>query len=134
MPHLVFTFCLLSAFILWMLIDPVTSTHDYRSGGVPTSDTRRIRRRSISITPEIGDDIVRFVLKWIISCIFSAVIIVVLHHMATYLSLVFFVHFAYVYVFFSWFFFVFITYATFFLSTLVMVLYLFINHSFSQSC
>ncbi|KAI3457132.1 hypothetical protein Pfo_013795 [Paulownia fortunei] len=32
-----------------------------RSEGAPTSDTRRLRRRSISITPEIGDDIVRAV-------------------------------------------------------------------------
>ncbi|KAG6722934.1 hypothetical protein I3842_03G186300 [Carya illinoinensis] len=32
-----------------------------RSDGASTSDTRRIRRRSISITPEIGDDIVRAV-------------------------------------------------------------------------
>ncbi|XP_073279452.1 probable serine/threonine-protein kinase SIS8 isoform X1 [Primulina huaijiensis] len=32
-----------------------------RSEGASTSDTRRIRRRSISMTPEIGDDIVRAV-------------------------------------------------------------------------
>ncbi|XP_058095570.1 probable serine/threonine-protein kinase SIS8 isoform X2 [Magnolia sinica] len=32
-----------------------------RSDGASTSDSRRIRRRSISITPEIGDDIVRAV-------------------------------------------------------------------------
>ncbi|XXG90209.1 hypothetical protein AAC387_Pa12g2030 [Persea americana] len=32
-----------------------------RSAGASTSDTRRLRRRSISITPEIGDDIVRAV-------------------------------------------------------------------------
>ncbi|KAI3958312.1 hypothetical protein MKW98_011000 [Papaver atlanticum] len=32
-----------------------------RSDGTSTSETRRIRRRSISITPEIGDDIVRAV-------------------------------------------------------------------------
>ncbi|XP_072966892.1 probable serine/threonine-protein kinase SIS8 [Typha angustifolia] len=32
-----------------------------RSEGASTSDVRRIRRRSISITPEIGDDIVRAV-------------------------------------------------------------------------
>ncbi|MQL75442.1 hypothetical protein Taro_007814 [Colocasia esculenta] len=32
-----------------------------RSTGASTSDTRRIRRRSISMTPEIGDDIVRAV-------------------------------------------------------------------------
>lgn len=35
----------------------------YRSDGASTSmsEPRRIRRRSISITPEIGDDIVRLV-------------------------------------------------------------------------
>lgn len=32
-----------------------------RSEGASTSEARRIRRRSISITPEIGDDIVRLV-------------------------------------------------------------------------
>lgn len=32
-----------------------------RSEGAPTSDTRRLRRRSISMTPEIGDDIVRLI-------------------------------------------------------------------------
>ncbi|KAK9676954.1 hypothetical protein RND81_11G112500 [Saponaria officinalis] len=32
-----------------------------RSAGAPTSEARRLRRRSISITPEIGDDIVRAV-------------------------------------------------------------------------
>ncbi|XP_016545273.1 RAF proto-oncogene serine/threonine-protein kinase isoform X3 [Capsicum annuum] len=32
-----------------------------RSEGAPTSEVRRIRRRSISITPEIGDDIARAV-------------------------------------------------------------------------
>ncbi|XXG67452.1 hypothetical protein AAC387_Pa06g0801 [Persea americana] len=32
-----------------------------RSGGASVSDARRIRRRNISITPEIGDDIVRAV-------------------------------------------------------------------------
>ncbi|KZV46394.1 hypothetical protein F511_23235 [Dorcoceras hygrometricum] len=32
-----------------------------RSEGAPVSDSRRIRRRSISMTPEIGDDIVRAV-------------------------------------------------------------------------
>lgn len=36
-------------------------TSSYRSEGASTSETRRIRRRSISITPEIGDDIVRAV-------------------------------------------------------------------------
>ncbi|EXC00241.1 Serine/threonine-protein kinase [Morus notabilis] len=35
------------------------STSSYRSDGASTSEARRIRRRSISITPEIGDDIVR---------------------------------------------------------------------------
>ncbi|KAL2589817.1 hypothetical protein AAZV13_13G253100 [Glycine max] len=33
----------------------------YRSDGTSSSEARRIRRRSISITPEIGDDIVRAV-------------------------------------------------------------------------
>ncbi|XP_062007773.1 serine/threonine-protein kinase EDR1-like isoform X3 [Rosa rugosa] len=33
----------------------------YRSDGASTSEARRLRRRSISITPEIGDDIVRAV-------------------------------------------------------------------------
>ncbi|KAA8526288.1 hypothetical protein F0562_008509 [Nyssa sinensis] len=37
------------------------ATSSYRSEGASTSETRRIRRRSISITPEIGDDIVRAV-------------------------------------------------------------------------
>ncbi|XP_024026564.1 serine/threonine-protein kinase EDR1 [Morus notabilis] len=37
------------------------STSSYRSDGASTSEARRIRRRSISITPEIGDDIVRAV-------------------------------------------------------------------------
>lgn len=36
---------------------------DCRSEGASTSDTRRIRRRSISMTPEIGDDIVRLILS-----------------------------------------------------------------------
>lgn len=35
---------------------------NYRSDGASTSEARRIRRRSISITPEIGDDIVRLML------------------------------------------------------------------------
>ncbi|KAL8147640.1 putative serine/threonine-protein kinase SIS8 isoform X1 [Apium graveolens] len=39
--------------------DIVTSS--CRSEGASTSETRRLRRRSISITPEIGDDIVRAV-------------------------------------------------------------------------
>ncbi|XP_035538816.1 probable serine/threonine-protein kinase SIS8 isoform X3 [Juglans regia] len=38
-----------------------TASSSYRSDGASTSETRRIRRRSISITPEIGDDIVRAV-------------------------------------------------------------------------
>ncbi|KAF3444013.1 hypothetical protein FNV43_RR13703 [Rhamnella rubrinervis] len=37
------------------------STSSYRSDGASTSEARRLRRRSISITPEIGDDIVRAV-------------------------------------------------------------------------
>ncbi|KAI8551411.1 hypothetical protein RHMOL_Rhmol06G0183800 [Rhododendron molle] len=37
------------------------ATSSYRSEGASTSETRRLRRRSISITPEIGDDIVRAV-------------------------------------------------------------------------
>ncbi|KAL5573680.1 hypothetical protein UlMin_023277 [Ulmus minor] len=37
------------------------STSSYRSDGASTSEARRIRRRSISITPEIGDNIVRAV-------------------------------------------------------------------------
>ncbi|XP_042976464.1 probable serine/threonine-protein kinase SIS8 isoform X3 [Carya illinoinensis] len=37
------------------------SSSNYRSDGASTSEARRIRRRSISITPEIGDDIVRAV-------------------------------------------------------------------------
>ncbi|XP_057506926.1 probable serine/threonine-protein kinase SIS8 isoform X3 [Actinidia eriantha] len=37
------------------------ATSSYRSEGASTSETRRIRRRSISITPEIGDDIARAV-------------------------------------------------------------------------
>ncbi|CAL2246623.1 unnamed protein product [Prunus armeniaca] len=36
-------------------------TSSYRSDGTSTSEARRLRRRSISITPEIGDDIVRAV-------------------------------------------------------------------------
>ncbi|XP_054815943.1 probable serine/threonine-protein kinase SIS8 isoform X2 [Prosopis cineraria] len=38
-----------------------TASSSYRSDGAPLSEARRIRRRSISITPEIGDDIVRAV-------------------------------------------------------------------------
>lgn len=34
---------------------------DYRSDGASTSNMCRGRRRSISFTPEIGDDIVRLV-------------------------------------------------------------------------
>ncbi|XVE86335.1 hypothetical protein DITRI_Ditri18aG0027300 [Diplodiscus trichospermus] len=37
------------------------ATSSYRSDGASTSEARRIRRRSISMTPEIGDDIVRAV-------------------------------------------------------------------------
>ncbi|KAI9093183.1 hypothetical protein K1719_027197 [Acacia pycnantha] len=37
------------------------STSSFRSNGAPSSEARRIRRRSISITPEISDDIVRAV-------------------------------------------------------------------------
>ncbi|GKV17157.1 hypothetical protein SLEP1_g27693 [Rubroshorea leprosula] len=37
------------------------TTSSYRSDGASTSEARRIRRRSISMTPEIGDDIVRAV-------------------------------------------------------------------------
>ncbi|XP_058780072.1 serine/threonine-protein kinase EDR1-like isoform X1 [Vicia villosa] len=41
--------------------DQATSRSSYRSDGASSSEVRRIRRRSISITPEIGDDIVRAV-------------------------------------------------------------------------
>ncbi|KEH39300.1 serine/threonine-protein kinase EDR1 isoform X3 [Medicago truncatula] len=41
--------------------DQATSRSSYRSDGASSSEARRIRRRSISITPEIGDDIVRAV-------------------------------------------------------------------------
>ncbi|KAF7822917.1 serine/threonine-protein kinase EDR1-like isoform X1 [Senna tora] len=41
--------------------DGATSRSSYRSDGASSSEARRIRRRSISITPEIGDDIVRAV-------------------------------------------------------------------------
>ena len=39
----------------------------YRSDGASTStsEARRLRRRSISITPEIGDDIVRLVFAFV---------------------------------------------------------------------
>ncbi|KAL5797393.1 hypothetical protein ACOSQ2_002213 [Xanthoceras sorbifolium] len=37
------------------------ATSSYRSDGAPMSEARRLRRRSISITPEISDDIVRAV-------------------------------------------------------------------------
>ncbi|XVF58590.1 hypothetical protein PTKIN_Ptkin07bG0078400 [Pterospermum kingtungense] len=37
------------------------ATTSYRSDGASTSEARRLRRRSISLTPEIGDDIVRAV-------------------------------------------------------------------------
>ncbi|KAL5082313.1 hypothetical protein RYX36_010734 [Vicia faba] len=41
--------------------DQATSRSSHRSDGASSSEVRRIRRRSISITPEIGDDIVRAV-------------------------------------------------------------------------
>ncbi|XLR34333.1 hypothetical protein S83_062233 [Arachis hypogaea] len=41
--------------------DQATSRSSYRSDGASSSEPRRPRRRSISITPEIGDDIVRAV-------------------------------------------------------------------------
>ncbi|XP_061346293.1 serine/threonine-protein kinase EDR1-like isoform X1 [Gastrolobium bilobum] len=41
--------------------DQATSRSSYRSDGASSLEARRIRRRSISITPEIGDDIVRAV-------------------------------------------------------------------------
>ncbi|XP_027340303.1 serine/threonine-protein kinase EDR1 isoform X3 [Abrus precatorius] len=41
--------------------DQATSRSSYKSDGASSSEARRIRRRSISITPEIGDDIVRAV-------------------------------------------------------------------------
>ncbi|MED6161263.1 hypothetical protein PIB30_059088 [Stylosanthes scabra] len=41
--------------------DQATSRSSYRSDGASSSEPRRLRRRSISITPEIGDDIVRAV-------------------------------------------------------------------------
>ncbi|XP_034209720.1 probable serine/threonine-protein kinase SIS8 isoform X5 [Prunus dulcis] len=47
-----------------MMLRPITSIErklSYRSDGTSTSEARRLRRRSISITPEIGDDIVRAV-------------------------------------------------------------------------
>lgn len=44
-----------------MGIDSVFSC-SYRSDGASSSEARRIRRRSISITPEIGDDIVRLII------------------------------------------------------------------------
>ncbi|XP_010524066.1 PREDICTED: serine/threonine-protein kinase EDR1 isoform X2 [Tarenaya hassleriana] len=37
------------------------ATSSYKSDGTPKAEAKRIRRRSISITPEIGDDIVRAV-------------------------------------------------------------------------
>ncbi|KAI3974270.1 hypothetical protein MKX01_030939 [Papaver californicum] len=39
--------------------DDMNSAMSYRSEGAPTLESRRMRRRSISFTPEIGDDIVR---------------------------------------------------------------------------
>ncbi|XP_050102078.1 serine/threonine-protein kinase EDR1-like isoform X4 [Malus sylvestris] len=47
-----------------MMLRPSTSMErklSYRSDGASTSEARRLRRRSMSITPEIGDDIVRAV-------------------------------------------------------------------------
>ncbi|XP_034209721.1 probable serine/threonine-protein kinase SIS8 isoform X6 [Prunus dulcis] len=45
-----------------MMLRPITSIErKLRSDGTSTSEARRLRRRSISITPEIGDDIVRAV-------------------------------------------------------------------------
>ncbi|XP_024638131.1 serine/threonine-protein kinase EDR1 isoform X2 [Medicago truncatula] len=41
--------------------DQATSRSSYKSDGASSSGPRRIRRRSISITPEIGDDIARAV-------------------------------------------------------------------------
>ncbi|XP_027348692.1 serine/threonine-protein kinase EDR1-like [Abrus precatorius] len=41
--------------------DQSTSRSSYKSDGASSSEARRIRRRSISITPEIGDDIARAV-------------------------------------------------------------------------
>ncbi|KAI3958269.1 hypothetical protein MKW92_002001 [Papaver armeniacum] len=41
--------------------DDMNSATSYRSEGAPTLESRRMRRRSISFTPEIGDDIVRAV-------------------------------------------------------------------------
>ncbi|XP_004505487.1 serine/threonine-protein kinase EDR1 isoform X1 [Cicer arietinum] len=41
--------------------DQATSRSSYKSDGASSSEARRIRRRSISITPEIGDDIARAV-------------------------------------------------------------------------
>ncbi|XP_070661419.1 probable serine/threonine-protein kinase SIS8 isoform X7 [Malus domestica] len=47
-----------------MMLRSITSMErklSYRSDGASTSEARRLRRRSMSITPEIGDDIVRAV-------------------------------------------------------------------------
>ncbi|KAK8607124.1 hypothetical protein V6N13_052870 [Hibiscus sabdariffa] len=41
--------------------DVATSSSSYRSDRASTSEARRLRRRSMSMTPEIGDDIVRAV-------------------------------------------------------------------------
>ncbi|KAJ1415762.1 Serine-threonine/tyrosine-protein kinase, catalytic domain [Sesbania bispinosa] len=41
--------------------DQATSRSSYKSDGASSSEARRLRRRSISITPEIGDDIARAV-------------------------------------------------------------------------
>ncbi|KAL5132322.1 putative serine/threonine-protein kinase SIS8 [Glycine soja] len=52
--------------------DQATSRSSYRSDNTSSSEARRIRRRSISITPEIGDDIVRLIVVlrcfWIYTC------------------------------------------------------------------
>ncbi|KAJ1441838.1 Ethylene-responsive protein kinase Le-CTR1 [Sesbania bispinosa] len=52
--------------------DQATSRSSYKSDGASSSEARRLRRRSISITPEIGDDIARLVVTllcfWICIC------------------------------------------------------------------
>ncbi|KAF3640658.1 hypothetical protein FXO38_04489 [Capsicum annuum] len=45
----------------WLTVKELDSEAERKSEGAPTSEVRRIRRRSISITPEIGDDIARAV-------------------------------------------------------------------------
>lgn len=51
----------------------------YRSDGASTStsEARRLRRRSISITPEIGDDIVRLIFAFTINFFLSLWMVVV---------------------------------------------------------